>query len=155
MGIPDLNRKNGSYFEDKLSRIDPERKPKWGRLDPTSLMRHLRRAIEVSLGQVEAEDKSIPGLRWLLRNLFFEWFTNWPKGKIKATPVFLPRAEKSFDEERNLLIEAIEEFVDELKRHPDRKTVNPFLGPISVEYWSHIHGIHFTHHFRQFGVVEG
>ncbi len=150
----DLNRENLGYFSETLGQIDPDVSPEWGQMDCLTLMRHLRRAIEVSLEEVKAEDKSIPGVRWLLKKLFFEWMTNWPKGKIKASPIFIAQAERSFHEERDLLLDALQRFVDELERNPARKTINPFLGPIPISYWSHIHGRHYRHHFRQFGVLN-
>jgi hypothetical protein len=153
MAIPELTRANLSYFVQRLNAIESEQQRHWGRLSPAALMCHLRYSVESSLeGGPQVQDRSIPVVRTLLKSLFFEWFTRWPKG-IKAPDELTPAPQFDLNEERRLLIAVLERFVSESERNPDRKAVNVLLGSQPLRYFARIHGVHFHHHFRQYGVV--
>lgn len=139
-------------FVDRLMKIEADTKPEWGKLDPTKLMRHLRFTLEASMGEVEMKDKSNFFKRHILRILFFHLFTTWPKGKIKAPDHFTPEPAESFEEERHALVKAMDRFLHLYKSSPEKKTVSELLGPITVQYWARVHGVHIAHHLRQFGV---
>jgi oxepin-CoA hydrolase/3-oxo-5,6-dehydrosuberyl-CoA semialdehyde dehydrogenase len=155
MKMPELTRQNLPYFVQRLQTIESDQQRKWGKLTPAGLMRHLRCGVEVCLvGGPPVKDKSIPVVREVIRLLFFHWFTRWPRGMIPAPPEMTPPPEGDLTAERTALISAIEQFVAELDQAPEREVVNMILGPRTLRYWAHIHGVHFHHHFRQFGVIE-
>jgi hypothetical protein len=116
------------------------------------MLAHLRIIFEISLEEREAEDES---RRWLLPILWlvvFVWWTNWPKGRIKASPQFLDPAATDFDAERDHVLAAMARFVARAERYPDRKVLEPMLGRVSLRKWRRIHGVHTDYHLRQFGV---
>lgn len=153
MAVRELTRENLAYFADALSSIHSLDQRHWGTLTPEGLMRHLRTSIEISLGEgPKTRSMGVPVVRTLLRYLFFHWFTKWPGGKIKAPASFTPEAEGSLDEEREALLRAIGRFFDAVDSHPDRPAPNMLLGPQPLRYYGRIHGVHFAHHFRQYGV---
>ncbi len=152
MAIPFLTKEKADDLIERLKRIQATDTPKFGTLNPTQLMRHLRHVFEVSLEKVEEKDISNIITRSVVRVLFFHWFTNWPKGKIKAPDSFTPSPEYGFEEERNLLLNAIHEFIEEAEKDPNRKTLSPLLGKCTLEYWRRIHGIHVEHHCKQYDV---
>jgi hypothetical protein len=154
MAIPDLTRENLPYFTKRLHAIRPEDTPQFGSLTPPALMRHLHRGIEISVEEGDApKDISIPVVRGIFRILFFEIFTKWPGGKIKVPDTLTPAPEGSLDEERDRLIAAMERFIDAAEAEPGRKTPNMAMGPITLKYYRHVHGVHFRHHFRQYNVL--
>ena len=155
MPILDLNEKNLAYHSDRIRALGPDKARLWGKMTPSLMLCHLRRTIDISLDKVPGMGKPLvpKGLRWLLRLLFFEWFTTWPKGKIKAPDIVVPTTAGEFDEEKRLLLAAMEEFVREAAANPGRIGVNPGMGPVSLAYWRHVHGVHMNHHYRQFGLV--
>lgn len=148
-----LTRPTAGHFTARLNAVSPNSQRKWGSMTPHDLMAHLRRAIEVSLGDHPVEDKSVPVVRDFLRFMIFQAIptTMWPKGKIKAPPVFLAPPQGSFEEERRKLDAAIDRFVATAEEDPERLGPNPLLGPLPLTYWARIHGRHFDHHLRQFG----
>lgn len=153
MAIRDLTRGNLSWFREALSRIQTEQQRRWGGLSPAGVMAHLRYGVECSLENgPKVPDLSTPVLRVVFRWVFFDWFTDWPKGKIKAPKELTPDPQFDLETERQKLFDAMEQFLDELERSPDRKAVNAILGPLPLRYFSHVHGVHFRHHMRQYGV---
>ena len=147
-----LDRSTVGTYVKRLKALEPDRRPEFGRLTATRMMRHLRHTVEVSLGEVAEEDRSNFFTREVFRLLFFHLVTRWPGGKIKAPDNWTPEPEGDFAFEQKKLIEAMERFADSEKCDPHRKTVSPLLGPITLDYWRNVHGVHFSHHFRQFGL---
>ena len=121
-------------------------------MDSTRAIRHLIFTFEMSLGIQQIKDTSKPIARDLIYLLFFRWFTNWPKGKIKGPDFVTPPPKGNFESEQAKLLRIMSQFVDELERNPAKTGVNPGLGTITLAKWSRVHGVHNDHHLRQFGV---
>jgi hypothetical protein len=152
MAIILFNHNAAPAFFARIQAVAADQPPRWGKLDAPRMMRHLRFTFELSLGEVEAEDMSNPLTRTVLKKLFFEWFTNWPKGRIKAPVYFTPPADGDLEAERTALYPVIERYLQALADTPERKTLSPLLGPVPLSYWAVIHGVHTHHHLKQFGV---
>jgi len=156
MAAVQLNEDTLGYYKERLVYLKPDTKPQWGQLDAEHMLRHLTYTVELSLGEVDASEirDIVPSFLQPLVYLFaFKLFTNWPKGKLKAPAAFLPPPQAEFSREREILIEALERFARELDRNPNRKTHSPVVGDIPLKKWSRVHGVHFDHHFRQFGLA--
>ena len=152
MPIKKITHENLDNHKARIGRLSPESERRFGTLTVSRMLRHLRHTIEASIGEVETPDNSIPLWRT------FAWFvstyvvTRWPAGRIKAPPYWNPDDVESFEEERKLLLAALDRFVAALETNPGRKTIGNIIGPTSVRRWSRIHAVHFNHHLRQFGV---
>jgi hypothetical protein len=152
MATYDLDRSTLSFFHGRISRLTPASRRLWGEMDLPRALRHLTYAIEMSLGEQDVKDSSVPVVRDLLFAFAFRWFTNWPKGRLKAPAHTLPPAQGDVEAERAALVDRLWRFVDLLEREPDRRAVSPGLGSIPLTKWSRVHGVHLDHHLRQFGV---
>lgn len=148
----DLNRSTLNAFQDRVRAISEGTPRRWGQMDAAHAMRHLIFTFEMSLGIQRIEDTSKPIARDLIYLVFFCWFTNWPKGKIKGPAFVTPPPKGDFLAEQAELLRRMEQFVGDLEREPERVTVNPGLGAIPLTKWSRVHGVHTDHHLRQFGV---
>jgi hypothetical protein len=115
-------------------------------------MAHIRHTLQVSLGEIEVQDASNIVMRTVGRILAFHIFTRWPGGKIKAPPEWTPEPAAEFEVERDQALATLDRFVEAATLDPTRRTISPLLGPITLDYWQHVHGVHLAHHFRQFGV---
>jgi len=138
------------HFLGRIAKVQPDSPRQWGELDPAGMMAHLRRSIEISLGEVEVEDIS----NFLMRTvgkISFLYLLPWPKGKIKAPSQFTPPPEGDLESERARLSEAMDRFLEDLRNNPARRTRNPAMGMLTLRTWSRVHGLHFDHHLRQFG----
>ena len=153
MIMPSLTAPHLTVFRDRIRGLAPDTKPRWGRMDATLMIRHLRRALEISMGEIEVPDRSIPGLRSIIRVLFFYVFTIWPPSRARLPKDWLPPAEHTFAVEKDLLLQALDRFVQRLDEQPGKEAVHTLLGPLTLRSWSRVHGVHFNHHFRQFRLV--
>ncbi len=117
------------------------------------MMRHLRRMLEISMGEVAVPDGSIPGLRFIIRVLFLHVFTVWPPSRVRLPKDWLPPAKHGFAVEKDLLLQAVDRFVQRLDQQPEQQTVHTLLGPLTLRSWSRVPGVHFNHHSRQFRLV--
>lgn len=115
-------------------------------------MSHLRHTFQISLGEIEEADTSNFFMRTVGRILAFHVFTKWPGGRIKAPDSWTPEPTAAFEVERDQALAALDRFVEAATVDPTRRTVSPLLGPITLDYWQHVHGVHLAHHLRQFGV---
>ncbi len=147
-----LNRGTLDEFARRIASLQPDSQRRWGKMDAARMLRHLTFTTDMSLGTVDVKPFTAALVRPIIYLVFFNLFTNWPKGRIKAPDFVCPPAQGDFEFERGLLLARMREFVDALERDPARTTVNPGLGPCSMTKWSRVHGVHTDHHLRQFGV---
>jgi hypothetical protein len=156
MALPLLTTENLEYFQEKLNALSADTPRQWGELEATRMVHHLRFVAELSLGEAKSDeirDISWPVARTLMRWAFFHVITTWPKGKLKAPAYFTPESDDSFEDERQALLALLERFVDELETTPETRNLSPLFGRLTLTQWSRVHGVHFNHHFRQFGLV--
>jgi hypothetical protein len=137
-------------FKRRVGGLEPDVAPRWGRMSARLMIRHLRRALEISMGEVEVPDRSLPVVRTIIWLLFFHLFTIWPPSRARMPAGWLPTPDEEFTVERELLIEGLDRFVRALEEEPRRKAVHTVLGPLTRRSWSRAHAVHFRHHFRQF-----
>lgn len=148
----DLNSATRDSFVVRIEGIENDAQRQWGTMAPEKLLRHLTFMFEISLGEREPEKIFMPMPHIVVWYLFFEWFTNWPKGKIEAPPAFFPEPEGAVDIERAACIAGLQRFVDALETTPERTGFSPLLGHIPLRKWARVHGVHLDHHLRQYGV---
>lgn len=153
MGIHNLDRQHLAYHQACIGRLTAESSPAWGKLTPDRLCAHLAFFIRMSLNE-EGELKAVVPrpLQALLRWMFFEVFTSWPKG-LKAPAFMTPAPQADFERERDELLAAMERFVDALDADPGRLGFSPAFGQNPLSYWVRLHGVHMNHHYRQFGLL--
>ena len=153
MSIPNLDRANLDYHRECLGRLTADIQPAWGKLTPTRVCTHLSYFIGLSLGD-EGELKAIMPrpLQPLMRWVFFELITTWPKG-IKSPEFMAPASQAAFEDERDRCLTVLERFIKEMEADPDRKTFSPAFGYVPLSYWARLHGVHFHHHYRQFNLL--
>lgn len=146
-----LDRALAAEFESRIRKLAVDTPRRWGTLDARSMLAHLTRSFEISLGEVQAPDQSIPVLRHLIAFMAFRLLPI-PRGRIKVPEIFTPRPELDFEAERRRCLNGLARFMGAAEREPELKTVNSLTGPTRLAYWRRIHGKHMEHHLQQFGV---
>ncbi|MDX1971139.1 MAG: hypothetical protein SFY68_01270 [Candidatus Sumerlaeia bacterium] len=154
MCLPDLTTKNIETYKSKLDQLRPETKGKWGTLDATRMLHHLRVVLEVAL-----EERTLPPVKGFLPKLarfglFRKIIFALPMPKnVKAPDELTPPTVGSFEEEKAKLLETMNRFASEADANPQRKTSDPMFGPVALKERTHMQAIHITHHFKQFGLM--
>ena len=142
--LPDFTRRVEAL------RVDSQRK--FGKMSIEQMLKHLRNAHEVAIGDKQMVDESNPLVRGVLFFAIARVITTWPGGRIKAPDYWTPPADFDFEGERKGLLSAMKRFVDALEKTPNTVQVHPMLGPLTMKKWSQLNGVHINHHMRQFGV---
>ncbi len=147
-----LDRQTAPVFERRISRLRPDTAARFGSLTPHRMIVHLDIAFQVSLGSVPCEDISTlflrtPVIRWMIINVL-----PLPKGVMKAPAAMTPEPVAGFEDSRRALLDQLRVFVEAAEAEPDRRTLDPWLGMITLRDWSKIHAVHLDHHLGQFGV---
>jgi len=146
----DLDSSNLADFERRFNAVSSTEQRQWGTMSLAQMLAHMRITFEVSLEERESKDESRAWLLPVIWFLMFEVFTNWPHGKIPATTQFLDDSADDVEGERTKLIESMRRFVEQADNRPDRITLEPMLGRISLTKWRRVHGVHADYHLRQF-----
>lgn len=145
-----LDRETAAAYAGRFEALSPEAAPQWGTMSPVQMVAHLRRTVEISLGEHAVPDQSNVLTRTLGRWIAFHLMPRWPGGVIKAPAGYSAEPGGDLDAERWALRDAIDRFTDAAEREPNRTALSPLFGPMPLRYWRRVHGMHFEHHLRQF-----
>jgi len=150
MPVLSLDVSNLTHFRQRIARLSDDSQRRWGSMDVAQMLNHVRTLILVSL-----EERTLPNVsNWFSRTALARWMVlamPWPGGKIKA-PIDIRDGEiASFEEERQMLEDAVVRFAERATAHPQQITISPLVGPIPLCFWAKLHGKHLDHHLRQFG----
>ena len=134
----------------RIRRLQPDSQPLWGKMTVGQMLAHCQVPLRVASGELK-----------LKRSLIGVLFGGLAKKKLLAgrpfdrnlptAPEFRVRDARSFETEKEKLVEIIEQFhargADGITKEP-----HPFFGALSVSEWQTLQWKHLDHHLRQFGV---
>jgi hypothetical protein len=132
---------------ERLGRLTPETKPRWGSLSAPRMVCHLSDSLDSGLG-VFPVPLSGP---WVLRHFPLKqlalYVAPFPKG-AKGPEELMRTAPGDFERDRAGVVERMERMAA-APRGPGPQ--HPLFGPVNHEEWNAIHWKHIDHHLRQFG----
>lgn len=143
-----------STFLQVLGKLDTNTQPLWGNMSAQRMVEHLTDGISMSRGlgdfKLAVPEEKANQLKQFL-------YTDKPMAQNIQVPFALPDTTL-----RNAdLDDAIDEFTlawvdyeEERELEPEKLAVHPFYGNLKREEWLKVHAKHFTHHFKQFGLME-
>ena len=136
----------------QLSKVNKETKPVFGKMNGQQMIEHLSLLLQISNGKVNA-DYYVSDEKSARRKPFLNTDGELQIG-FKATMLSEEPNELKF----NSMGKAINDLfiqIDHFNLHfKTAKAENhPFFGELDYEYWKKFHVKHFTHHFKQFGLV--
>ncbi|HET9824162.1 MAG TPA: hypothetical protein VFP87_02445 [Chitinophagaceae bacterium] len=151
-GIIDIT--NRKELNSLLSQLKPDTPALWGRLTAKPMIEHLIEAVEYTNGKKTAIMVLLPE----------------EANKIKQTLVYgdfvITPGAKGYlsDATKQNRFTNLQTAIDELNKEMDafelffkaekRTSVHPEFGPLDHKEWIIWHGKHFTHHFKQFGLIS-
>ncbi|MES1242628.1 MAG: DUF1569 domain-containing protein [Acidobacteriota bacterium] len=132
----------------RLSRLTPDRRPLWGRMDASLMQVHLIGSLRLATGELVCKPKKTilgyPGVRELLIHVL-----PWPKGAPTA-PELLVASSAEFEADRKTLRELVEQVGTRKPEEPF--AAHPAFGRLSRRTWGVLGWRHIDHHLRQFGL---
>jgi Protein of unknown function (DUF1569). len=137
-----------------LNQLTPEAPALWGSLKAQSMIEHLVEAVEYTNGKriavVHVSADEANSTKQLLVHSDFV-ITKGAKGYL--TDATKTKRYQDLLTAINQLNKEIDAF-DHFFRTPGRTAIHPAFGSMNREEWVTWHGKHFTHHFKQFGLIK-
>jgi hypothetical protein len=135
-------------LDERLARLTPETRGRWGSFDAPRMLCHITDAVRAAIGEVSCAPKQSP-LRHAPINALVMFYLPWPKGTPTA-PELLARAPETWEKE----VVRYRAAVDALTKRPKAGAwpVHVVFGRISGAQWGRLLYRHTDHHFKQFGV---
>ncbi len=141
---------------DILSQLQASEKPRFGAMTAQHMVEHLAFAVRFSNGKEPQRHYYPPEKEQKIKAYILDTDNDFMIG-FKA-PV-LP-AEGLPELQHSNLSDAVSGLKTELTgfdsyflQHPGDKPVNPTMGELNYNEWVRFHNRHFTHHFKQFGLM--
>ena len=134
----------------RLDRLDPNVRPKWGRMTAHQMICHLSDSFQVGLGERQASPAPVPIPRGVYKWIALRTPFRWPRGvptrpEVEQGVGGTPPGEWGQDLAR--LRETVLTFASRC-----RAGEHPIFGRMTVEDWQIWGYRHLDHHLRQFGV---
>ena len=137
-----------------LNGLTPETPALWGNLKAHSMVEHLVEAVEYTNGKKIAIVHVSPGEADSNKQLLVHGdvvITKGAKGYLTdATKNKRYKDLRTAIKQLNREIDAFEHFF----ASPGKTAVHQHFGAMNREEWITWHGKHFTHHFKQFGLIK-
>ena len=133
---------------DRLERLSPQSKPRWGKMTAHQMLAHVADWMLMAKGDL----KTAPMKRLLryppVKQLAIYWLP-FPKG-VATAPELLRRKPAAWSVERAAVRERVHSFanLDPKATWPE----HPVFGKMSAKAWGVFAYRHMDHHLRQFGV---
>jgi hypothetical protein len=145
-----FNTNDNQEIIDRISKLTPESKALWGKMNVGQMLAHNRMPLLAAYGQ---EKMSKRGLISFLFGKMAKKQILSPKPFGKNLPTdkkFIVVNPEKFEKEKQELIENVLLFK---KNGPDKITKEPhgFFGNLSPEEWGALQYKHLDHHLSQFG----
>jgi hypothetical protein len=149
-----LNDDDRAAISGRLRSLSASSTKRWGSMDVTAMMKHLRLAALMAVG-----DLSIPSANkrafqvFPLKHLIL-YVLPFPKGAptapaLKQEPATKAADAAAFEEERTALLELLERIGSGLREGDGPP--HPLFGPLSWREWGVATYKHTDHHLKQFG----
>jgi hypothetical protein len=139
-----------------LEKLSPDAQSKWGKMNAQQMLEHLADFFNVSAGIIKFDlvtpEEHLPKFReFLFSEKQFRENTKAPVHIVGEEP--MPARCGTIRESIDWVKQAVDNFVEYFKEHPESKTTHPVFGELDYNEWVQLHHKHVTHHLRQFGLL--
>ena len=139
---------------EQLCDLHKEAKQLWGKMSSQHMIEHLIIAVRISNGKLTFDcfnpPEKLPTLKKFL-------MSSRPIPKEFVNPLIgeglVPLEFKNLGEAKIALKKEIEDYYKYFEEKPNASFINPTFGELTKNEWDVFHEKHFTHHFRQFGII--
>ncbi len=137
-----------SEVESRIYKLSNASSPAWGKMDVSQMVHHCQFPLKIAL------KKEHPAMKpsWLAKLFFKKAMYNdkpW-KRNLPTHPKLKVVDSKVFEEEKQRLLELINEFSD--KRTVSEWDPHPMFGKFTKDQWGKMQYKHLDHHLQQFNV---
>ncbi len=137
-----------------LNGLTPNQKPLWGKMNAQEMVEHLSDMLMMSRGTgnftIDVDAETIARRQQFLSS-----------DKEMAKNIAVPFTKEIIELRHDELELALDEFAEEwinfteyYENNPNTSVIHPYYGALYFNLWLKMHDKHFTHHFKQFGLIE-
>lgn len=143
-----LNEDDHSEIVRRLKSLSVSSTRRWGSLDVTGMLQHLRLSAQMTLGELQVPSKSKRALQMFPLKHLILYVVPFPKGAPTA-PELKPVDAVSFEDERAVLLRMLERIASGPREGDGPE--HPLFGRLSRQEWGVATYKHANHHLKQFG----
>lgn len=149
-----VNFLDEDLIREKLSNLDNQIKPVFGKMNAQQMIEHLSTITQIANGNWDV-DVFVSDEKTARRKPFLDTENELQPGFKSSFLADEPNALKftTIDLAIDDLIHQIKAFIQVFENDKNRTIVHPFFGTLDFEYWKKFQVKHFTHHFKQFGLI--
>ena len=143
-----LNENDLDAILNRLRSLSVSSTRRWGSMDVTGMLQHLRLSGLMTVGELPVVSKSKRAFQMFPLKHLILYVVPFPKGAPTA-PELKPSDATSFEEERTALLELL----DRIGTGPSEGEgpAHPLFGPLTWREWGVATYKHADHHLKQFG----
>jgi hypothetical protein len=137
-----------------FEKLTAETKAKWGTMNAQRMVEHLSDTLQIATQKLLVTPVVIDLEKIVKMQAWLE------TDKEMAQNIEVDHAQKNTPLRNEELELAVDEFVDELLHFeeffekPNTTSNHPFYGDLNYKQWQLMNKKHFTHHFKQFGLID-
>lgn len=135
----------------RIEALTPNRQANWGKMNVSQMLAHCNVTYEMAYENIHPKPNAF--LKFILKIMAKNAVVSdkpYPKNG-RTAPQFIITGAKSFDKEKQRLIDYIERTKNLGEQHFEGKESHSF-GPLSSNQWHNMFYKHLDHHLTQFGV---
>ena len=133
----------------RLAHLQPDGRPRWGRMSASQMVCHLVTWMEMALGELPTRERRL-FVRFPLIKQFVVYLMPFPKGLPTARELQSREPDGALDVDRAALAAALDRFGAREATQPWPR--HPAFGALSRRAWGVLAYRHTDHHLRQFGI---
>ncbi len=125
-------------------------------MKPQNMIEHLTKTLQFTNGKKQAALRSTENEAKMAKEAFIYTDIEMAKGlkSALAGDVAEPFEFSSLEEAKNNLNNELDDFETYFAGNPSATFIQPRFGSLNYKEWIIFHNKHFTHHFKQFGLIE-
>jgi hypothetical protein len=146
---------NRKELNNILNKLSANTEAGWGIMLPQNMVEHLVKTLQYSNGKKEIGQKTTEEEGKQAKAAFIYTEVEMPMGLKSSLAGETPDPFQYPDLEaaKQQLNKELDDFEAYFDQHPAAVFVQPRLGKLNHQEWIILHNKHFTHHFKQFGLL--
>lgn len=144
-----LNENDRSAIVNRLQSLSTSSTRRWGSLDVAGMLRHLRLAAQMAVGELEVPSVNKRVVQVFPLKHLFLYVLPFPKGAPTAPKLKPDVSAALLEEERAALLDLMERIGAGPREGAGPE--HPLFGPLTRREWGVVTYKHTDHHLRQFG----
>lgn len=138
-----------------IDKFQKDATPLFGKLTPQHVLEHLMMSLHISTGKRVIEFKGNEELAQKIKANLIYTDSEVPEGvKNPLMTDDLPELKfENIEIAKQNLKNELEYFYEYKKNNPNAKLVHMRMNELTMDEWTVMHGKHFKHHFKQYGLI--